>query len=43
MPPDAENNVHHNMNFLPNVHQQIFELLFDGKAQQLCDGTCDPD
>jgi hypothetical protein len=22
-PSDAENNVHHDMNFLPNVHQQI--------------------
>jgi hypothetical protein len=31
------------MNFLPNVHEQILRLWFEGEARQICDGPCDPD
>ncbi|HTJ84721.1 MAG TPA: hypothetical protein VL400_23540 [Polyangiaceae bacterium] len=41
-PPEAENGVHHAMNFEPTVHQQIAALLLDGQIIQPCDGTCDP-
>jgi hypothetical protein len=41
--PDVDNGVHHAMNFLPNVHQQIAKLWFEGRVQQFCDGACDPD
>lgn len=42
-PPEKDNGVHHAMNFLPNVHQQIAKLWFEGTVEQFCDGTCDPD
>jgi hypothetical protein len=42
-PPEAENGVHHAMNFEPTVHQQIAALLLSGTIVQPCDGTCDPD
>ncbi len=42
-PPEAENGVHHAMNFEPSVHQQIAALLLTGNVIQPCDGTCDPD
>ncbi|EYF08486.1 hypothetical protein [Chondromyces apiculatus] len=43
LPPEADNNVHHDMNFLPNVHEQIFRLWLQGEIHQVCDGPCDPD
>ncbi|NUP12545.1 MAG: hypothetical protein HOW73_41405 [Polyangiaceae bacterium] len=42
-PPSAENNVHHDMNFLPNAQAQIASLLFGGSVVSVCDGVCDPD
>ena len=41
-PPEGENDVHHDMNFLPNVHEQILRLWFEGETRQICDGPCDP-
>ncbi|HSN99267.1 MAG TPA: hypothetical protein VLS89_13320, partial [Candidatus Nanopelagicales bacterium] len=43
LPPAEDNGVHHDMNFLPNVHQQIFQLWLEGEVRQFCDGACDPD
>lgn len=43
LPPEADNQVHHGMNFLPNVHQQIFTLWLQGEVRQFCDGACDPE
>jgi hypothetical protein len=43
VPPTEDNGVHHEMNFLPNVHQQIATLFFTGEVYQYCDGACDPD
>lgn len=43
LPPAKDNDVHHAMNFLPNVHQQIGKLFFEGKVEQFCTGACDPD
>ncbi|AKT39244.1 hypothetical protein [Chondromyces crocatus] len=43
LPPSEDNGVHHDMNFLPNVHQQIFQLWLGGEIRQFCDGPCDPD
>jgi len=43
MPPSEENDVHHDMNFLPNAQTQIGALFFTGKIINVCDGTCDPD
>jgi hypothetical protein len=43
LPPAKDNGVHHAMNFLPNVHQQIFKLFFEGKVEQFCTDACDPD
>lgn len=43
VPPSEDNGVHHAMNFLPNVHQQIATLFFTGEVYQYCDGACDPD
>jgi hypothetical protein len=41
--PSADNNVHHNMNFLDDVHLQIAHLFLAGEVQQYCQDTCDPD
>lgn len=41
--PDQDNGVHHEMNFLPNVHQQIGTFLLEGVVELYCDDTCDPD
>jgi hypothetical protein len=43
MPPDAENDVHHDMNFLPNAQDQIGLLFITGEIQNVCEGSCDPD
>jgi hypothetical protein len=43
VPPSDDNGVHHEMNLLPNVHQQIAKLWFEGQVEQFCDDTCDPD
>jgi hypothetical protein len=43
LPPEGDNGVHHDMNFLPNVHEQILHLWFEGEVKQFCDGACDPD
>jgi hypothetical protein len=42
VPPFEDNGVHHEMNFLPNVHAQIARLWFDGQVEQYCEGACDP-
>ncbi|MCC6555194.1 MAG: hypothetical protein IT372_19690 [Polyangiaceae bacterium] len=42
-PPEADNDVHHGMNFLPSVHAQIVHLWFEGEVRQFCEGSCDPD
>lgn len=42
-PPDAENDVHHEMNFLPSAQLQIASVLLTGTVPLPCDGTCDPD
>lgn len=41
-PPDKDNNVHHDMNFLPSAQAQIGAALLQGKIIQPCSGTCDP-
>jgi hypothetical protein len=43
IPPAEDNGVHHDMNFLPNVHQQILSLWLQGEVRQFCDGPCDPE
>jgi len=43
LPPEKDNGVHHAMNFLPNVHQQIAKLWFEGQVEQFCTDACDPD
>jgi hypothetical protein len=40
--PSSDNNVHHDMNFLPTADAQILELFFFGDVVQTCSGTCDP-
>ncbi len=42
-PPSDENGVHHDMNFLPNAHEQIAALLLSGQVLHVCEGACDPD
>lgn len=41
-PPASDNGVHYEMNFLPNVHQQIADLFLNGQVVQHCDQECDP-
>jgi hypothetical protein len=43
VPPAQDNDVHHDMNFLPNAQAQIVKLWFEGAVEQSCDGPCDPD
>jgi hypothetical protein len=43
IPPATDNGVHYDMNFLPNVQQQLAELWFDALVQQYCKGPCQPD
>lgn len=43
IPPDAENNVHHDMNFLPKAHEQIASIFFSGVVSMPCEDSCDPD
>jgi len=42
-PPGSDNDVHHDMNFLPNAQLQIGLFLLNGTVAEVCDGTCDPD
>src|SRR5262249_40585515 len=35
--PSADNNVHHDMNFLDDVHTQIASLFLSGQVVQSCD------
>ena len=39
----APNDVHHDMNFLPNAQDQIGILFLTGEIANVCDGSCDPD
>ncbi|MBI5527815.1 MAG: hypothetical protein HY897_15910 [Deltaproteobacteria bacterium] len=49
MPPDdntmptAENNVHSDMCWQPNVLEQVRSFLSTGEVTQTCDGPCDPE
>jgi hypothetical protein len=43
VPPGAENDVHHDMNFLPNAQDQIGVLFITGEIANVCEGSCDPD
>jgi hypothetical protein len=43
MPPEEENDVHHDMNFLPNAQDQIGVLFLTGEIANVCEGSCDPD
>jgi hypothetical protein len=43
LPPASDNNVHHDMNFLPSAQAQIGAALLQGNIILPCEGTCDPD
>ncbi len=41
-PPESDNGVHYDMNFLPSAQAQIGALFLSGKVVNVCDGECDP-
>jgi hypothetical protein len=40
--PASDNNVHYDMNFLPNAQEQLAELWLEGIVEQYCKAACQP-